>query len=75
MTVKDIPRSRLLVRTLELLRDRPKEKTLDIIARDTGLKITWLNYISSQIQSNAGASCDRIEVLYEYLSGTKLIIK
>lgn len=70
-----LPKSRLLIRTLELLRNRPTGMTLESIAKATGLKLTWLSYIIGQNNSDVSASVDRIEVLYEFLSNKKLDIQ
>ena len=64
------PRSKLYVRTLELLRDRPASKKLAVVAQDTGLPREWL--ISILVRPHTSPSVDRIEVLYEYLSGKSL---
>lgn len=70
-----LPKSRLLARTLQLLRERPNGVTLESIAKATGLKLTWLAYIQLHNRGEFSASVDRIEVLYEHLTGTKLDIQ
>lgn len=64
------PRSKLYVRTLELLRNRPRSQTLAVVSQDTGLPKEWLIAIISRPETSPGV--DRIEVLYEYLSGKQL---
>ena len=66
----ELPRSRLYLKTMELLRNRPMPKTLAIIEKDTGLPRGWLASIS--LHPEFKPSCDRIEILYEYLSGKQL---
>jgi hypothetical protein len=67
------PRSRLYLRTIDLLKTRPREKSLAVICRDTGLPRAWLVDIMGN--GERSPSVDRIEILYEYLSGTNLDIR
>lgn len=62
--------SRLYVRTLELLRNRPATKTLRGISDDTGLPEAWLAKILTA--PRISPSVDRICILYEYLSKKQL---
>lgn len=74
MTTKHVPeRSRLLERTLELLRDRPRTITLAIIEENTGLKQTWLQSLSNGGKVKSPNVCSIVK-LYEYLSESKLQI-
>ena len=65
-----IPASKLYLKTLDLLRNRPKPLTLRKIAQDTGLPEGWLLSILSK--PNLNPAVNRVEVLYEYLSGQTL---
>jgi hypothetical protein len=67
------PRSTLLLRTLELLENRPEIANLAVISQDTGLPRDWLAAIIAKPETSP--SVDRIEQLYEYLSGNKLEIR
>lgn len=68
----DIPRSRLLEVTLELLRNRPINKTLDKISADTGLGTDWLS--TFQNERAISPSVNHVECLYRYLTGKHLKI-
>jgi hypothetical protein len=63
-------RSTLLVRTLDLLRNRPRSVSLSSISQGTGLPREWL--ISILRRPHSSPSVDRIQQLYEYLGGNKL---
>lgn len=65
-----LPRSKLYTRTIELLRNRPRTKTLGQISHETGLPLGWL--VSILCKPYLSPSVDRIEVLYEYLSSRPL---
>lgn len=64
--------SRLYAKTLELLRTRSRKLTLRQIAFDTKLPIGWLISISKPT-SKIMPAVNRVECLFEYLSGQKLI--
>jgi hypothetical protein len=68
-----IPRSALLTRTLELLKNRPSFLTLNMIQIETTLPEGWL--VSIMCNPKMSPSVDRIVLLYEYLSGNKLVLK
>lgn len=68
-----IPRCALLLRTIELLRHRPRALTLETIRKDTNLSIRWLsNLISDDFGS---PSVCRVVKLYEYLSNKTLNVE
>lgn len=66
------PRSKLYLKTMELLRNRPVTLTYIDIERVTGLSPLWLTTIMQHPEISP--SVDRIELLYEYLSGKQLDI-
>lgn len=66
----ELPSSRLFQETLYLLRNRPITKTLDVIHKETHLPKRWLLSILSDGESNPAVN--RVEILYEYLTGRKL---
>lgn len=68
-----VPRSRLMLRTMELLRQRPRTLTVDMIAQDTGLHPGWIARLSNPAYGSP--SVDAVVKLYEYLSGHPLDIK
>lgn len=68
-----VPRSALLERTLHLLRERSRTKTLQIIEQETGLQVPWLKGLLRG-KTNSPSVC-RIVLLYEYLSGKTLAIE
>lgn len=72
-----VERSALLERTRELLRNRPKGTTLELIAGNTGLTIAFLTYLASERQDGfvPDPSVNRIVALYEYLSQSKLELR
>lgn len=73
MSIKvSIPRSQLLERTIDLLKNRPKETTLQLIQSKTDLPEGWL--VSLLCNPEISPSVDRIVLLYEFLSGNKLNI-
>lgn len=61
---------RLLKTTLHLYRERPRTKTLDIIARDTGLAREWLINFGGEASHDPGVR--KVETLYVYLTGKQL---
>lgn len=59
----------LMTKTLDLLKER--SQTLPVIAVETGINFYWLRkFIGGEIRD---PGVNRIQALYEYLSGTKLI--
>lgn len=74
MPSESIPvrRSRLYERTIYLLRNRPITKTLKIISVETNLPEGWL--LSILNKPYIMPAVDRVEILYEYLSGKQLDI-
>lgn len=64
--------SKLLARTRELLADKSTED-LHRIATATGLTYGWLNQV--KYKPDVSPAVDKIEHLYEYLSGKKLEVK
>lgn len=62
--------SRLANCTLELLRNRPRTLTLDKIASDTELTVSWLRDFGAARKEHA--SVTRVERLYSYLANKKL---
>lgn len=59
-------------RTLSLLQDRPARVSLKLISEETGLPESWLSMFG---QGNIDdPSVNRIETLYEYLSGQAITI-
>jgi hypothetical protein len=60
----------LLKRTRDMLRDRPRHVTLRKISDDTGLSYPFLAHMSVNAMDDPGVN--KIQTLYEYLSGRKL---
>ena len=60
-------------RTLELLRDRNKLVTFRTIQNETKIKEDWLAKFSQGLIDNP--SVNKIQTLYNYLSGHKLDLK
>lgn len=63
----------LLPATVELLRNRPHHMSLPKIARETGLTLGWLQTLAYNQSISNGFSVVKVERLYEYLSGKKLL--
>jgi hypothetical protein len=63
---------RLVERTRQLLRERPRTKTYRSIADDTGLNVEFLRTLANERTEDASSS--RVLTLYEYLSGRTLDI-
>lgn len=64
------PSTRLRDRTLKLLRDLPRHITLKEVADACDLQHSWLTaFVRGEIEH---PSVNRIECLYEYLTGKKL---
>jgi hypothetical protein len=68
-----IPRSQLVLRTIELLVNRPRTLTMNKISLDTKLPVGWLWSLQNS-NNNFEPGADRIIVLYEYLAHTKVTI-
>lgn len=60
----------LLIKTQELLKNRPRTLTLEQVAVDTGLSIEWLGPFGREKIDDP--SVRKVVTLYEYLSGRKL---
>ena len=61
---KDNPTPRYQ-QTIEMLRNRPRKVTFDVIAEATGIENGWLrSFATGRIK---GADFNRVEVLYAYL--------
>ncbi len=60
-------------KTLKLLKKRCPSVTFYDIAKDTGLDVNWLKSFNKDLTKHP--SVVRIQTLYEYLTGTKLITK
>lgn len=73
MGKKNVPRSRLLDRTVDLLRNRPRTLTLQMVSADTGLHTRWLHILLNR--EGLSPSVDAVVVLYEYLTKSKLPVK
>lgn len=58
--------------TLRLLADRPARITFKRISKDTGLPESWLSMFGNG--SINDPSVNRIETLYEYLTGRSITI-
>ena len=54
--------------TLELYKNRPRTTTIPDIAKKTKLPIRWL----TDFQHAKRPSVNRVQILYEYLTGDKL---
>lgn len=61
---------RLNTRTLALLKQRPRTMTYTAIADATGLDVGWIKAFAAGRHKDG--MCDRIQTLWEYLTGTKL---
>ena len=62
----------LYEKTIELLKNRPRDKTLKSISEDTGINLSWLRSFGQGRIKDKGPSVFTVEKLYEYLSGQKL---
>jgi transcriptional regulator with XRE-family HTH domain len=60
----------LTKKTLELYRQRPRSMTKDRLAEELGISPSWVDQWSRGIIKNPSA--DRIQAIYEFLSGKKL---
>jgi len=63
-------RKSLRERTFELLRERPRNITLQQIADESGISFGWLGDFSAGRGKHI--SCDKVQTLYEYLTGELL---
>lgn len=63
----------LLERTVELLREDMKDRTLLELHKETGLPFYWLRKMAGR--ETKDPSVNRVQALYEYLSGDKLELK
>jgi hypothetical protein len=62
--------TKLRDKVLDLVRNRPVHLTLKKISEDTKLPVGWLKvFAQGAIEA---PSCNRVETLYEYLTGTTL---
>lgn len=61
----------LVTHTQELLANRPRTSTYKTIARETQLSPRWLSEFANNCQG--GYDANRVQILYEYLSGKPLI--
>jgi hypothetical protein len=64
---------RLINRTRELLLNRPRTKTIKMIADDTGLNEFYLRQLCTG--KGRDSTSGRVIALYQYLSGKKLEIE
>lgn len=62
--------TRLRDTVLSLVQNRPVHQTLKQISADTGLQLGWLKLFAQNKISNP--SCNRVEKLYEYMTGKPL---
>lgn len=67
---KAFKRGKLHARTLELLKARARTVTLKSISEETGLEEFWLSKFQNETINDP--SVNRIETLYEHLSGKSL---
>lgn len=64
--------TRLHERTLELVTNRPRDLTYEVIAEATGLDADWINAFRNGRIKDPGVS--KVEKLYTFLSGRELDI-
>lgn len=62
---------RLAEVTRNLLKNRPRTTTLDVVAATTGLNKAWLNDFIKYPERDHGVN--KVETLYHFLSGEKLL--
>lgn len=69
-------RSRLLLKTVDLLKNRPRSLKLRTISEDLSLPQAWLEAITYLVDEEPtySPSVDRVETLYCYLTGKQLDI-
>lgn len=71
MSTSEVDRGSLMAETLRLLKNRPKDLTLPDIEKATQIPFYWLRkFTSGEIKD---PSVNRVQRLYEYLSGNKLL--
>lgn len=66
----DAGNNKLLYATVQLLRNRPPDLSYRKISKEAKLPLRWLEQFAQDKIRNP--SVNRIEALYEYLSGTEL---
>lgn len=64
------PSGSLHLRTLRLVQGLPRTKTLAQVAADTGLPPAWLSAFCREEMD--APNVNRVQVLFEYLSGRRL---
>ena len=62
----------LRLKTFKLLRNRPATIKLKDVADKSGLPLSWVKYFHLKGDRNS-ASVDKVETLYEHLTGTSLM--
>lgn len=62
--------SKLLNKTIKLLQET--DIPLNTIVRETNLTYPWLTRLRGQYDAKASPAVDKIETLYEFLSGKQL---
>jgi hypothetical protein len=67
------PCGSLYVRTLQLVRELPRTTTLTEVATETGIPLGWLSaFYRGEITA---PNVNRIQILYEHLSGAQLEVR
>lgn len=66
------PSKSLLLTTIELWGNRPRTHTIEYVAQQTGLPETWIRDFSAN-GSLRDSSVNRVQILYEFLSGRSLL--
>jgi hypothetical protein len=70
MAHKNVPRSALFQATIDALRNRPRTLTLQKIADDIGVKVSWVTELGRDNPPVPGVdACVR---LYEYLTNSTI---
>ena len=65
-------KNKVRLKTYQLLRNRPATLKLKDIAEATGLSLPWIKMFHRKGDQNS-SSGDKIETLYEHLSGKSLL--
>jgi hypothetical protein len=65
-----MPSSKLLAETLRLWAERDKQVSLQAIASVTGLSVRWLYHFDRQ--ASKAPAVDKVECLYNFLSGKQI---
>lgn len=65
--------TRLRDRTQQLLRERPRTTTLEMIADATGLSARWIQDFGNDRSPDPGVC--KVETLYTYLTGGPLLLE